>query len=85
MVDIEELGPFIMLGVLALIILNMHLGISYGDMLMPLRSPTGNSAFFGIDGVIMLSVIIIFFERYWAQLGWIVTFVFVFGMIWLLG
>ncbi|MFH0972277.1 MAG: hypothetical protein ABIG96_04825 [Candidatus Micrarchaeota archaeon] len=85
MVDIEEMGPFFMLFVMAIIILNMHLGISYSDMLMPFRSITGNPAFFGVDSVLLLSAIIIFGEKYWHSIGWLVTFVFVFGLIWILG
>lgn len=66
-----------------LIILNLHFGLSYQFMLLPFRSWI--PGLYGIDAIIGISIFIILMERIWPKVGWLVTFVFVFGLIWLLG
>jgi hypothetical protein len=71
-----------MIAVVALIVLNMHLGISYTTMLLPLREWTPGLG--GLDTMVGLSIIIYYAQKYWGQVGWISTFVFVFAFIWLI-
>ncbi|MEK6953429.1 MAG: hypothetical protein AABX01_00350 [Candidatus Micrarchaeota archaeon] len=71
-----------MIGVVALIIINLHLGISYGTMLMPLRQWI--PGLMGLDTVIGLSIIVILLRENWYRFGWFFTFVFVFGLIFLM-
>ncbi|MFH1750352.1 MAG: hypothetical protein ABH863_01600 [Candidatus Micrarchaeota archaeon] len=66
-----------------LIILNMHLGLSYEFMLLPFRGWI--PGFFGIDAIIGVSLFIILMEKIWPKVGWLVTFTFVFALIWVLG
>ncbi|MFH0971331.1 MAG: hypothetical protein V1835_02070 [Candidatus Micrarchaeota archaeon] len=64
-------------------ILNMYLGLDYATMLLPFRG--WFPGFYGIDAIIGMSLIIILLEKYWFRIGWLVTFAFVFGLIWILG
>lgn len=66
-----------------LIILNQYLGLDYSTLLMPFRGFI--PGLYGIDSILGVSLIIILFEKYWHTIGWLVTFVFIFGLIWILG
>ncbi|HLC47475.1 MAG TPA: hypothetical protein VJI13_00215 [Candidatus Norongarragalinales archaeon] len=66
-----------------LIILNMQFGLTYEFMLMPFRGII--PGFFGLDSILLVSGFIILMEKVWPKVGWLVTFGFVFGLIWLLG
>ncbi|MBI5225417.1 hypothetical protein HY989_06115 [Candidatus Micrarchaeota archaeon] len=71
---------FFLLGMVVLIIGNMHFGISTATMLLPFREWI--PGFYGLDSLIGISLIILFFQKYWASLGWAVTFAFVFLFTW---
>ncbi len=79
---LDDWRGIFMIAVVVLVILNIHLGITYTTMLLPFRGII--PGLYGIDVVIALSAIIILFERYWESIGGFVLFVFVFGLIWLL-
>lgn len=73
---------FFIIAVVTLIVLNMHLGISYQDMLLPFREWI--PGLMGFDVMIGLSLLILFFKSNWGKLGWATTFIFVFALIWLI-
>ncbi|MEK6843301.1 MAG: hypothetical protein AABY04_02335 [Candidatus Micrarchaeota archaeon] len=77
-----NLTTFFMLGIIVLVITNMHFGISNATMLMPLREWIPGLQ--GLDTLVGLSLAIYFFQKYWSSIGWLTTFVFVFGFIWLI-
>ncbi|MBU1197805.1 hypothetical protein KJ765_04830 [Candidatus Micrarchaeota archaeon] len=88
MVTLDDQVTIVSIGFILLVVFNMVVGVSYEFMLAPFnRSIVGSLIgvdLWGIDNMILISAVILYFESHWHTFGNLILGLLVFGLIWLL-